>query len=383
MGLFLPPTITITSPDLKSSSLPSLVVRRPRSRLFSLLALSLLVFLYTHTSLIPRFTTGSSPSAVSAVPSPIPSSSSLSDHDPLPPFEVPVPPKQKDRKVELTPLGERAERSYAHVGPEGWEDYVHQLLGFVRANLPSVESETRRWLSYGTSSPPQDEGNMRIPLSLWQTSKSYSKSLKFGSLHLGSWRKKHGDALNQTFYNDDGITKSSLVNASPLIRETVTNLSSIHIQMSDFWRYLILAREGGIYSDADTRCLKEAWKWSWIGGSLEADFVRERESRWAHFLRMLGRPGSEASPWAVEESSRESEEGAGERKVVSFEKAGKKGWWHRLFGGDEDGKKKGKDGMGWVKDQQRGIWYEEQFQDGVGLIVGIEADVGDRTDWYD
>lgn len=83
-------------------------------------------------------------------------------------------------------------------------------------------------------------------------------------------------------------------------------------QHSDMLRYLLLALEGGIYSDTDTQVLKEPHRWG--GGA-------------------------------------------------------------RLF----------RDGEGWMSDDQKMRILNGEDQDLVlgkpSLVVGIEADVGDRTDW--
>lgn len=220
-----------------------------------------------------------------------------------------------DSRESLSVLGHRADDVY-YLGSPNIEDYTHRLETFIDVGLPaSMRKEAKQSLeeylgaytekkedSGGSSHLPKGLGEDKAHKTIWQTDKNQDRLY---SDAVNSW-KDNGEGWTWKFMNDGealGYVKRRL--GTSRIAEVYNSLPN-GILHSDMLRYLLMYVEGGIYSDVDTKRLKEISRW----GSGANDF---------------------------------------------------------------------QDGEGWMPAGMNG----GESLPGPSVILGVEADVGDREDWYE
>ncbi|KAI5476664.1 Haloacid dehalogenase-like hydrolase domain containing protein [Pseudohyphozyma bogoriensis] len=176
----------------------------------------------------------------------------------------------------LTELGREADEIFK-LGDLDMRRYEASLEAFIRTHLPPFDSRdddpnslinamraffphNHRRARQSTSPPP------RVPETVFQTAPtSHDWDEK-----RASWESfvEMNPGVNVTFH--DNAAASEWVKKRFAMEEGVTDrgvsaawdvLDSPPVLRSDFWRYLVLAAEGGIYADTDVKCLKPIERW--------------------------------------------------------------------------------------------------------------------------
>ena len=109
----------------------------------------------------------------------------------------------------------------------------------------------------------------KIPLTLYQTYKTSSISEMDGQRQrwVKSWKKVNPD-LNHFIFNDKDLSDFMIEHfqnahgdrESQMIWNAYQKLPFL-VQKTDLWRYLIIYKNGGIYSDVDVECRASFDKW--------------------------------------------------------------------------------------------------------------------------
>lgn len=156
-------------------------------------------------------------------------------------------------------------------------DEPHSLLNDMRAYFPAPALLSSPFASTTPSFNPP------IPPNLFQTAPDASFYRAKGDT-TSSWEVQH-PGINLTFHDnehaDDWVRArfaldreedSLFADGAETSRGVVAawdKLATPAVLRSDFWRYLVLATEGGIYADTDVECLRPLAEWgedpSWNG----------------------------------------------------------------------------------------------------------------------
>lgn len=208
----------------------------------------------------------------------------------------PAPPKPAARGP-LTELGFEADDVFK-LGFDDIKEYQATLEDFLRRHFPPSDSAadephsllndmraffpTQTLLSplFTSSAPSTDPP---IPQNLFQTAPSASFYRAKGDI-TSTWEVEH-PGYNLTFHDNehadnwvrvrfaiDSDVDSLFADGAEGARGIVAaweELATPAVLRSDFWRYLVLATEGGIYADTDVECLRPLEDWgedpSWNG----------------------------------------------------------------------------------------------------------------------
>ncbi|KAG8701479.1 membrane-bound alpha-1,6- mannosyltransferase Initiation-specific [Ceratobasidium sp. 395] len=155
----------------------------------------------------------------------------------------------------LTSLGLEADRSF-HLGSTSKPIYRAELEQFVSRAFPKwlrsrAQASIQLYLGDAVLSSPLPE----IPHKIYQT----AKKEPVWSWMTSSWRGIEGYAH---FFFDDGKADKwvrEVFNGTEI--ELVWDIFGPGIKRSDLLRYLLVMVDGGIYSDMDTRRLKDISRW--------------------------------------------------------------------------------------------------------------------------
>jgi len=116
--------------------------------------------------------------------------------------------------------------------------------------LHTIPWQSERWSQY---SIPQTG----IPRIIHQTVRSVQHRSVYARRSEASWRMLNPD-FEYRIYNDTDID-TYVKHRAPQYVDVWQNLSTV--EKSDFWRYLVLSLDGGVYSDSDTLCLQPVASW--------------------------------------------------------------------------------------------------------------------------
>jgi len=211
----------------------------------------------------------------------------------------------------LTDLGWEADLVYGNVGSTDPDEYRRDLEDFLHRAFPASDSNTTdpdsllsvlhhflppplvpyvpppqqalqqlyllpfQYLRHAVSEliygppPPPVIPHHAIPERVYQTSWQPGPDPPNNKPWPASWRGKNPNTPYQYFDNPAAATfiderfNHSLTTKDGRggIADTYHVMSKVPVMQSDFWRYAILASEGGIYSDLDTVCLKPISQW--------------------------------------------------------------------------------------------------------------------------
>lgn len=101
---------------------------------------------------------------------------------------------------------------------------------------------------------------MTIPKTIWQISKNkYEDSPDYIKPLMDSWKNNNPDWEYRHFDDQEGgdFLKENFGSKY----EEIYNKITIPFCRSDFWRYLVLQKFGGVYADIDTICITPIEKW--------------------------------------------------------------------------------------------------------------------------
>lgn len=188
-------------------------------------------------------------------------------------------------EVVIEPLREPTEDAlavYSHLSNSSLEEYQTILESFIRDSFPtsdSNETDPTSLINALRSHFVLDHGiHPSIPPHIWQTSKKRDEGDESLELARTSWTELNpyhnvtfaNDSASDAWVNSRFSGNSSRVDVSS--NDTSSELSGIRkvwniierpaILRSDFWRYLVLAVEGGVYADVDVSCLRPIDEWS-------------------------------------------------------------------------------------------------------------------------
>lgn len=122
-------------------------------------------------------------------------------------------------------------------------------------------------LSYTDASPPPGpkSDNYGIPRKIWQTYRT--KELPRPAAEAReSWL-----LLNPHYeynFQDDAEIERYVINHSDIDTQTFFKALPIGVMKADLWRYLVMAEQGGVYSDIDSICCLPIDYWATYLGSL-------------------------------------------------------------------------------------------------------------------
>ena len=103
-----------------------------------------------------------------------------------------------------------------------------------------------------------EKSNETIPMIIWQTYKTKKLPKSCHTAHK-SWIDLN--PMYQVYlYDDDDIEEHIRTEWSPAMMEFYKALP-IGVMKADLWRYLILAKRGGTYSDIDSKCMLPIVEW--------------------------------------------------------------------------------------------------------------------------
>lgn len=212
----------------------------------------------------------------------------------------------------LTELGFEADYVYENIGSTSLADYRDDLEGFLLSKFPSSDADERdpdslmsilhtfvppaargqiihpqkalqhlvfmpwRWafkalVRLWVGPPPEAPKPVQptIPKKIFQTGPFEGKEPPPQKLLPRSWKKHNPNHMYQYFDNTAAAEyvnarfNESFVNGGKGggVAQTYMHMKDVPVMQSDFWRYAILATEGGVYSDFDTKCLKPVDRW--------------------------------------------------------------------------------------------------------------------------
>jgi len=252
-----------------------------------------------------------------------------------------APGDDEDDRQGSTPLGPAADDAY-HLFPPGTDpslaEYLSTLETFLRTHFPPADTDESDPSSlinamrayFPTSATPRWPAGL-IPRKVWQTAPdtkyfaSREASTRTWLANNPGWKveRQDNEAADRWVLDRFSLGKEDDgYNSTRGIIAAWDRLVEPGVLRSDFWRYLVLAAEGGVYADTDVECLKPFNQWaydvSWEGSRC----VRSR---------------------ALTRSHRPSRP---DRELTRLERARRPSGWQPP-----------------------------------ALIVGVESDVGNRADW--
>lgn len=187
-----------------------------------------------------------------------------------------------------TALGPSADAAY-HLYPPGAEpslaEYVATLERFLRSHFPARdvdESDPSSLINAMRSFIPHSRNSRwpagAIPRKVWQTAPdvkhfaSREASTRTWLANDTRWKveRQDNDAADRWVRERFTLGREEMaLNETKGIVAAWDRLAEPGVLRSDFWRYLVLAVEGGVYADTDVECLKPFEQWaydaSWEG----------------------------------------------------------------------------------------------------------------------
>lgn len=108
-----------------------------------------------------------------------------------------------------------------------------------------------------TATPPLDRNGM--PLLIHMSFKDKGRLARHHLLSLASWAAENPDHAILLYDDDDleAYLRTYEASALPLYRGLKTA-----VERSDLWRYTVMCRHGGVYTDADTLCVRPIQEWN-------------------------------------------------------------------------------------------------------------------------
>jgi mannosyltransferase OCH1-like enzyme len=91
-----------------------------------------------------------------------------------------------------------------------------------------------------------------FPLLVHMTFKDKGAFLRHHMLSLASWTKTNPDYMI-LMYDDNDLTNYMQYNTTVL---QLYNKLKTPVEKADLWRYVVMCRHGGVYTDADTLCVR-------------------------------------------------------------------------------------------------------------------------------
>ncbi|GAA5931993.1 hypothetical protein JCM3775_004207 [Rhodotorula graminis] len=205
-----------------------------------------------------------------------------------------APGDDEDDREGSTPLGPAADDAY-HLFPPGADpslaEYLSTLETFLRTHFPPADTDEsdpssliNAMRSYFPTSPTPRWPAGLIPRKVWQTAPdtkyfaSRESSTRTWLANNPGWKVERQDneaadrwvlARFSLGKEDDGYNSSRGVIAA------WDRLVEPGVLRSDFWRYLVLAVDGGVYADTDVDCLKPFNQWAY-----DASWEGTRPSGW-------------------------------------------------------------------------------------------------------
>lgn len=213
---------------------------------------------------------------------------------------VRVPVQDANATAGTTSLGREADEVY-HLADPDPALYLHTLEQFLFKHFPAADTDAadpnsllRALRSFfpAPSDPPQD---VTIPHRIYMTAANEQAFSEKERL-TRTWAEKNS-AWNFTKQDDQQAdawvrsrfalhshspshgregdsTPSAPLSSTAGVVAAWDRLSEPAVLRSDFWRYLVLAVDGGVYTDTDVECLKPVERWGedpdWSGSRYAA-----------------------------------------------------------------------------------------------------------------
>eukprot|EP00878_Enallax_costatus_P024228 GHUV01025837.1.p1 GENE.GHUV01025837.1~~GHUV01025837.1.p1 ORF type:complete len:299 (+),score=51.38 GHUV01025837.1:56-898(+) len=108
-----------------------------------------------------------------------------------------------------------------------------------------------------TTRPPLDRNGM--PMLIHMTFKDKGQFARHHLLSLASWSKENPD--HAILMYDDADLEAYLSTYDPSVLEIYSSLKTA-VERSDLWRYVVMCKHGGVYTDADTLCVRPIQEWN-------------------------------------------------------------------------------------------------------------------------
>ncbi|KAF8060288.1 OCH1 [Scenedesmus sp. PABB004] len=108
-----------------------------------------------------------------------------------------------------------------------------------------------------TTTAPLDRNG--LPLLIHMTFKDKGAFARHHLLSLASWARENPD--HAILMYDDADLEAYLRAHDPGVLPTYARLKTA-VERSDLWRYVVMCRTGGVYTDADTLCVRPIQEWN-------------------------------------------------------------------------------------------------------------------------
>lgn len=185
-----------------------------------------------------------------------------------------------------TSLGPAADAVY-HLSDPSPALYLHKLESFLVDHFPARDSDPsdpRSLLNAVRSffpAPSEPTVNATIPHRIWMTAanqhdfRQKEEKIRYWLEKNPGWdMRKHDDAQADAWVRHrfgltaagdsisarDGAEKKGRASNRGIVAAW-DRLAEPAVLRSDFWRYLVLAVDGGVYADTDVECLKPIERW--------------------------------------------------------------------------------------------------------------------------
>mmetsp|Transcript_20201 Transcript_20201/g.44059 ORF Transcript_20201/g.44059 Transcript_20201/m.44059 type:complete len:464 (+) Transcript_20201:225-1616(+) len=114
-----------------------------------------------------------------------------------------------------------------------------------------------------------------IPPMIHMAMKDKNMFLPHAALSIISWAKQNPGHAILLF--DDADIEAYIQKYQPSFWPTASNLSTA-VEKADAWRYVILCKHGGIYTDTDTLCLHGVHSWESVPGLMQRPPMQDSSS---------------------------------------------------------------------------------------------------------
>lgn len=132
-----------------------------------------------------------------------------------------------------------------------------QLLALLAGIGASARLVTDPVPFLATEKPPLDRNGM--PLLIHMTFKDKGAFARHHMLSLASWAKENPD--HAILMYDDADLHAYLSTYDPTVLSVYSGLKTA-VERSDLWRYVVMCKHGGVYTDADTLCVRPIQEWN-------------------------------------------------------------------------------------------------------------------------